>query len=306
MQQNYELLKAKEIIAILDGDTTIEEDDHFKVIMPYLSGPALCELSQKFGCYQEYYWGNSSKPNLSRWQYMDNILEYVIKENKASQFLNYMMSKERFASVLRRCDNVEEIEKKYKYIVEKVICKINSILYFGGHELLVVNGQYIVKSIGNEIVVDIPNINVIDRDYIRSLSERALKDIDDNNMDSAVTKARTMLEEIFCYAIEMKNCEPSDGGDIGKLYKQVKDLYSMHADNSMDKRINKMLSGLENIVQSIAEMRNNGSDSHGLGNKRVDIFNYHARLAVNASTTMAEFILSVCQNNIEKGVDPNE
>jgi hypothetical protein len=29
-------------------------------------------------------------------------------------------------------------------------------------------------------------------------------------------------------------------------------------------------------------------------------------LAVNASTTMAEFILSVCQNNIEKGVDPNE
>ena len=95
----------------------------------------------------------------------------------------------------------------------------------------------------------------------------------------------------------MKNCEPSDSGDIGKLYRQVKDLYSMHADNSMDKRINKMLSGLENIVQSIAEMRNKGSDSHGLGNKRVNILDYHARLAVNASTTMAEFILSVCQNN---------
>ena len=39
----------------------------------------------------------------------------------------------------------------------------------------------------------------------------------------------------------------------------------------MDKRINKLLSGLENIVQSIAEMKNNGSDSHGLGSKKVNI-----------------------------------
>ena len=43
---------------------------------------------------------------------MDNILEYVIKENKASQFLSYMMSKERFVSILKKYDNVEEIEKK--------------------------------------------------------------------------------------------------------------------------------------------------------------------------------------------------
>ena len=65
----------------------------------------------------------------------------------------------------------------------------------------------------------------------------------------------------------------------------------------MDKRINKLLSGLENIVQSIAEMRNNGSDSHGLGSKRVNISDCHARLALNSSTIMAEFILSVSQHS---------
>ena len=130
MNTNYNLLKNKEIIAILDGDFQIEEVDGIRIAMPYLSGPMLCELSQKFGCYQEYYWGNSSKTNLSRWQYMD-------------------------------------------------------------------------------------------------------------------------------------------------------------------KRINKLLSGLENIVQSIAEMRNNGSDSHGLGSKKVNIPDYHARLALNSSSIMAEFILSV-------------
>mgnify|MGYP003375570935 FL=1 len=297
MNKNYDLLRSKDIIAILDGDSQIEEIDGIRIAMPYLSGPMLCELSQKFGCYQEYYWGNSSKPNLSRWQYMDNILKYVIKENKVSQLLSYMMEKERFSDSLRKLNTVSDIEKMYKYIIQKVIDQINSILYFGGHELVIINNQFIVKNIDEKINIDIPSINVVNRDYIKDLSERAMKDIDEGNLDSAITKSRTILEETFCYAIEIKGEEPSDNGDIGKLYKQVKDLYSMHTNKDMDKRVNKLLSGLENIVQSIAEMRNNGSDSHGLGSKRVNIADYHARLAVNSSTTMAEFILSVSQNS---------
>ena len=72
MNSNYELLRNKEIIEILDGDKIIEEIDCFnKIKMPYLSGPQLCALSQKFGCYQEYSWANSKKPNLSRWMYLD-------------------------------------------------------------------------------------------------------------------------------------------------------------------------------------------------------------------------------------------
>lgn len=124
-----------------------------------------------------------------------------------------------------------------------------------------------------------------------------MKDIDEGNLDSAITKSRTILEETFCYVIEIKNQTPSDSGDIGKLYKQVKELYNMHADKEMDVRINKLLSGLEKIVSGLAEMRNNGSDSHGLGNKRINISSYHARLAINSAITMAEFILSVSQCN---------
>lgn len=297
MNTNYELLRRKEIIEILDGDTTIEEIDGVRIAMPYLSGPQLCELSQKFGCYQEYYWGKSKKPNLSRWQYLDNLLKYVINENKTSQLLSYMMSKERFLSTLSSLKNVEEIEKQYQYIFQSVIDKINSILYFGGHELCIINHQYIIKKLGVKVVLETPNLKIINKDYIKSLAERAIKNIEDNDVDSAITKSRTILEETFCYVIERKGETPSDSGDIGKLYKQVKDLYNMHTDKNMDKRINKLLSGLENIVQSIAEMRNNGSDSHGLGNKRINISDYHARIAVNSSIAMAEFILSVSQNS---------
>ncbi len=297
MESNYELLRKKEIIEILDGDTTIEEVNGIRIAMPYLSGPQLCDLSQEFGCFQEYYWGNSKKVNLSRWQYLDNLLKYAITENKVSQLLSYMMDKERFLHVLRPLRTVEEIENQYQYIIKSIISKINSILYFGGHELDVISNQYIIKKIGTKVEIETPNLKFINTDYIKDLSARAIKNIEDNDFDSAITKSRTILEETFCYVIEQKGEKPSDSGDISKLYKQVKDLYNMHADKDMDVRINKLLSGLEKIVSGLAEMRNNGSDSHGLGSKRIGILPYHARLAVNSAVTMSEFILSVSQNS---------
>lgn len=297
MNENYELLRKKEIIEILDGDTTIEELDGFRVAMPYLSGPQLCELSQKFGCFQEYYWGNSKKTNLSRWLYLDNLLKYLIAEKRVNELLSYMMDKERFLTILRTLKTVDEIENRYQYIIKSVLEKINSILYFGGHELYILNNQYIIRKIGTKVELEAPNLKIINRDYIKNLSERANKNIEENDFDSAITKARTILEETFCYVIEEKGEIPSDSGNINKLYKQVKDLYNMHADKEMDLRINMLLSGLEKIVSGIAEMRNSVSDSHGLGIKRINILSYHATLAVNSAVTMAEFILSVSQNH---------
>ena len=83
-----------------------------------------------------------------------------------------------------------------------------------------------------------PAITCVNRDYIKDISIRAMQDVDNQNYDSALTKSRTLLEEVFCYVIEQKGDTPSDKGDIGKLYKQVKDLYNMHTDGNMDKRIN--------------------------------------------------------------------
>ena len=74
----------------------------------------------------------------------------------------------------------------------------------------------------------------------------------------------------------------------------------MHANSEMDKRINTLLSGLEKIVSSISEMRNKASDSYGVGKNRIAIEEHHARLIVNASVTMSEFVLSVCVNQLKK------
>ncbi len=185
------------------------------------------------------------------------------------------------------------MESAYAKIVETTIKQINGTLYFGGNELVRIGNQFIIRKIGSAVTVVAPTIKIIDRAYIASISERSLKDIADKNYDSAITKSRTLLEEVFCYVIEKKGETPTDSGDIGKLYNQVKQLYNMHQDKDIDKRVNGLLSGLEKILSSIAEMRNKESDSHGVGAKRISIAEHHARLFVNSAMTMADFVLAV-------------
>ena len=102
-----------------------------------------------------------------------------------------------------------------------------------------------------------------------------------------------MLEEDFCNAIEANGDTPSDSGNIGRLYNQAKTLYNMHQDRDVDRRINGLLSGLEIILTAIGQMRNESSNSHGVGDRRINLKEHHARLFMNAAMTMADFILSV-------------
>ncbi|MBK5244766.1 MAG: abortive infection family protein [Eubacteriaceae bacterium] len=294
----FNILRSKEILAILDGDTKFQEielDDLTSLIMamPYQSGPDLCGLSALFGLPITYAWGGT---NLSRWQYLDNLIEYCIKNDKCSDLLSYMFSKEQFSKILSG-HAADIIDSTYKRIVTEVIQQINGLLYFGGNEFTMIGNQFVVKKIGVKVEVAIPKIKMIDRDYIKNISARAMQDVEQGNYDSAITKSRTLLEEIFWYVIEKKNEAPLDSGDIGKLYKQVRTLYNMHTDAGIDRRINTLLSGLSSIVSAIAEMRNKDSDAHGVGGNRIAIEEYHTRLFVNSAMTMADFILSVASKN---------
>lgn len=72
------------------------------------------------------------------------------------------------------------------------------------------------------VLVETPALKNIDRQYIIDLSARASRDVENGEYDSAITKSRTLLEEIFIKAIEEKGEQPSESGDINKLYNQVK------------------------------------------------------------------------------------
>lgn len=294
----FELLRTKPILAILDGDTEfgsveVSPTKSIRNALPYLSGPMICEISSKFGLPAAYSWSGGAK---SRWEYMDDLLKHCIDNNRASDLLAYLVSKEQFADVLRG-RTPSEIDSIYPRIVTSAIEQINGELYFGGHELVRIGNRFVVQAKGATVTVDAPAVKIVDQAYIADISGRAMKDVTEGNYDSAITKCRTLLEEVFFYVIEKKNETPSTKGDIGKLYGQVKSLYHMHQQKDMDNRINALLSGLEKILNAISEMRNKGSDAHGAGSSRIKIDGHHARLFVNSAMTMADFILSVAEKN---------
>lgn len=297
-KSKYELLRKKNILAILDGDTDFGlleingKNSNIKVSMPYLSGPMLCDMSNKFGLPVTYAWNGGAQ---SRWAYMDDLLAHCIQNGHESDLLSFLFSKGQFTEKLRG-QTPETIDYAYSHIVKAIINQINGILYFGGNELVQTGSVFVIQKIGTTISVAAPSVTALDRRYITDISERAMKDISDGNYDSAITKSRTLVEEVFCYVIEKKGVEPSESGDMGKLYNQVKQMYNMHQDKDVDKRINGLLSGLEKILSAIAEMRNKASDSHGVGAKRINISDYHARLFVNSAMTMADFVLAVSEN----------
>jgi hypothetical protein len=97
-----------------------------KIAMPYLSGPDLCALSSLFGLPETYSWGGV---NLSRWQYLDNLLEHCIKNGRCSDLLAHMFSKDQFSKTLSG-HGADEIDKVYHQIVETIIDKINGLLIF--------------------------------------------------------------------------------------------------------------------------------------------------------------------------------
>lgn len=285
-QAGFNLLKSKDVYAILDGDTSFRSDAlDEEVSLPYQSGPKLVEVLNKFGIDASY--GSSS-----RWMYVEALLEHCIENNRVSNMLAYFFNLERFQKEFSGL-TPEEIKRRHAAIVEGAIAAINSMLFFGGHELRCFGNNYVITSVDDVPAMSIPSINTIDRSYIKDMANRAQEVIELGNFDSALTKARTLLEEVFCWAIERKGEQPSSSGDVGKMFSQVKCLYNIHADKTMDRRICDLVNGLNKIVDSIGQMRNKQGDAHGVGASRVNIEDYHARLAVNAAANVADFVLSV-------------
>ena len=162
MTNDFELLKDKDILAILDGDTSWGIQEGIKIAMPYLSGSDLCSLSTRFGLPKEYTWRGG---NPSRWYYLQEIISYCIDNNTIQKLLSYMFDKARFQQHLKNA-HVDEIDYYYNYICKTVLAEINKLFYFSNKELIKANNSFYIKGIGQEIILDTPDLKVIDRDYI--------------------------------------------------------------------------------------------------------------------------------------------
>ena len=289
-------LLCKSIYTILDGDNSFGTYHNIPIKMPYLTGPDIVEISNLFQ-YNESY--QTKDGVLSRWQYMDRLLRHGIEHNKIQKIISFIFSKKQFIKSFINIDE-DQIDNTYIHIVDKIIYEINKFLLIGDCKLYINGNEFYISHTYSSTLPACPNIKNIDFNYIKSISERALHDIDNKNFDSSLTKSRTLLEEVFFYGIEKKDQTPPSDGNINKMWGNIKQLYNIKEDSAHDKRINDLINGLGKIISSIGDMRNKDSDAHAAGSKRINIAEHHARLCVNASTIVADFVLAVIQKQVSK------
>lgn len=300
MQESiYKHLVRKNIINILIGDKINKNirigETTIDVSMPYLSGPQICDLSGKLG-YPMRYLTNSGP---SRWQYFEKLLIHCIQYNKEEILLRELYNIENFKHILKDC-SLNNIKEAYEKTIECIIEYINKELFFCGCMLCKNGENFYITPVDKPAIIVSPKIKEISHEYIHGLIQKTEKDFQAGNYDSVLTKSRTLLEEVFCFVLQNRGVERSTSGKITDLYGQVKQLYGMKQDKTLDKRINNLLSGLEKILTSISEMRNEQNDAHGVGSSRIRIAEHHARLFVNAAIVMADFILSVSEHQLSR------
>lgn len=217
---DFSLLRTKPIINVLIGD--VELLNGYK--MPYMSGPDLCELSSRFGLPKIYTWGGQ---NMSRWMYLDELLEYLNKQDRVHELLAYLFTLGRFKD-LNSLGDIDKVTETHRALVQSALNAINAELLIAKKELRLAGNRYVLATIGEKVVINTPKVNVVTQQYIRELPSRIKEDLANKDYDSVITKSRTLLEEVLIYIIEKLTMERyKSNGDLVKIYQEATELLNM-------------------------------------------------------------------------------
>lgn len=283
---DFSLLRNRPIINVLIGD--VELLNGYR--LPYMSGPDLCKLCTRFGLPKSYSWGGQ---NMSRWMYMEQLLEYLNKQDRIHELLDYLFNLGRFKE-LNSLGDIDKVTETHKALVQNALNAINAELLIAKKELRLVNNRYVLANIGEKVVINTPKVNVVTQQYIRELPNRIKEDLANKDYDSVITKSRTLLEEVLIYIIEKLTMERyKSNGVLVKIYQDATELLNMRQKKDWDKRVNELLGGLYKMVSAISSMRNINSDAHGAGSGRIEIKEREALLASQSAMMLAEYWLSV-------------
>jgi len=269
----------EQISKLICGDTKIKD-----TIPQYLSGSQLVSFFNSCGFNDEYKYGGFP----TRWKYVYEKL----KEANDTELLNKIL--ENYVDPTRFGGD----EKVVKIIIDK----FNDILKYEGYKFQKVGLFYKIIKEG-EIMVEIDaykNKNNIDHVYISQEIEKCKHKINNNDFKGAITSARTLCETVLIHAIELLSNEKFDyKGNILVLYKKLKNILNGNEVfiNKYPSYFKEILSGIYTCINGLTALRNNASDSHA---NKFNTQKHHAKLAVNLSLTICDFIIDLLNELLEE------
>jgi hypothetical protein len=122
---------------------------------------------------------------------------------------------------------------------------------------------------------------------------------------AAISSSKNLLESLFRIVLDRSQIDYGAREDIPQLYRKVADLLELKAESvpgsaKGSEASQQVLRTLVTTVQSLAELRNELGIGHGQSTRSVALAR-HARLALNATVSIAEFVLDTWQSRVSAG-----
>lgn len=277
-------MKISDFSAIKIGEFVAGDPDGW----PYRSGPKLVAFFNKMGFRDVYSQGFPSRTTFSK--------EKVAELN----------GKPKLKDVIREMlDPRLWIELASSgHTVEACAAEVNEILRYDGYEVVRDNNFYKVRELAGAVIEvehRFEESDEINELVIEEQIQKCREKIEGGDYSGAITNARSLIEAV-CVKIELEldptNAQGNDG-DLVKLFNRVRRLLKLDPSRQdISDSLKQVLSGLSNIINGLAALRNKMSDAHGVDYKPS---RHHAKLAVNSAKTLADFLFDTKSYQIEKG-----
>lgn len=122
---------------------------------------------------------------------------------------------------------------------------------------------------------------------------------------AAISSSKNLMESLFRIILDSAQIAYAAKDDVPQLYRKVAEVLDLKAESvpgsvKGSEASQQVLRTLVTTVQSLAELRNALGIGHGRSTRSLALAR-HARLALNATVTIAEFVLDTWQARVSSG-----
>lgn len=253
---------------------------------PYRSGPQLVKFFNQFGARDVYPTGGGFPTRR------------IYAQDKLRELNGAALMKE----VLSKALDAREFSKASGN-ADEAVKLINENLKYDGYEVVPDGLMFKVRDLSAGKVKLEASAKIPDELSQLTIDENIRKcetKLSEGDFSGAITNARTLIEAVLIGIEKDLDANAAEyDGDLVRLYKRAQKLLNLEPDRKdISDSLKQILSGLTSIVSGLAAMRNKMSDAHAATYRPN---RHHAKLAVYAATTLADFLFETKNYQQQRG-----
>ena len=223
------------------------------------------------------------------WQHRINNIDWndwwIIDDSR----LDLLNNDENFLKFL--CQIVHPVIRKDDKEISLILDIVNGYLAADGWKLIEesrISGKPIFKAINYKKDIDFKNENNISQEFAKNQISKCMEKINKKDYDGAISNARSFIEGVIVDIFQRITGEKLElSGDLPDKYKKIKNLLKLSPEQSTDKEMKALCSGILTIMHALDQISNKMGDRHVPLTQPEE---YHARFYVNACKIIADFL----------------